>query len=236
MEHTSRKGFAPLWSLIVLAVLAFSISGYAVIVYLTGRPLESGFVLSKEYFENFVASSLWTTSVVIHAAGGAIALAAGAVQWIATRLPWRRKRPQLFRRVHIATGLTYTSAIVVSAATGFVLAREATGGLPSVLGFGVLDLLWILTTLVAAILGNRLRKIGSAQDMPALRARHRAWMLRSYSLTAAAITLRIWLVLSVGLLQLEFVPSYQVISWLCWVPNLVVAELIIRTRPLAKIK
>jgi hypothetical protein len=52
---------------------------------------------------------------------------------------------------------------------------------------------------------------------------HRAWMLRSYSLTFAAVTLRIWLPLS-QVAGLPFLPSYQAIAWLCWVPNLIVVE------------
>ncbi len=54
-------------------------------------------------------------------------------------------------------------------------------------------------------------------------ALHRAWMIRSYALTAAAITLRIYLGASQGL-GLPMDASYPVIAWLCWVPNLLLAE------------
>ena len=48
-------------------------------------------------------------------------------------------------------------------------------------------------------------------------------MIRSYALTLAAVTLRIYV--PVGLaLGVPFADAYQAISWLCWVPNLVVAE------------
>ena len=54
-------------------------------------------------------------------------------------------------------------------------------------------------------------------------------MIRNYSLTFAAVTLRIWLSLFVLLFGLEhFERSYAVIAWLAWVPNLIVAELFIR--------
>jgi len=48
-------------------------------------------------------------------------------------------------------------------------------------------------------------------------------MVRSIALTLAAVTLRIYIPLGV-VLGLPVEPSYQVIAWLCWVPNLVVAE------------
>ena len=54
---------------------------------------------------------------------------------------------------------------------------------------------------------------------------HRAWVLRSYALTLAAVTLRLWLPgLHVGL-GLPFAEVYQTVAWLAWVPNLIVIEL-----------
>ena len=49
-------------------------------------------------------------------------------------------------------------------------------------------------------------------------------MIRSWALTLAAITLRIYLPI-VGVLGLEFLPWYRAISFLAWVPNLMIAEL-----------
>lgn len=54
-------------------------------------------------------------------------------------------------------------------------------------------------------------------------------MIRSYALTLAAVTLRIYLPLS-QLAGVPFGDAYQVISWLCWVPNLVVAEWVVLRR------
>lgn len=60
-------------------------------------------------------------------------------------------------------------------------------------------------------------------------ADHRAWMVRSFALTFGAVTLRLYLPIG-PLLGFEFEPSYVVISFLSWVPNLAVAELILRRR------
>jgi len=56
---------------------------------------------------------------------------------------------------------------------------------------------------------------------------HRAWMIRSMSLTFAAVTLRLYLPV-VPLLGLPFVDGYRAISFLAWVPNLILAELYLR--------
>jgi hypothetical protein len=60
-------------------------------------------------------------------------------------------------------------------------------------------------------------------------------MIRSYSLMFAAPTLRLWLPLLIIAYQGEFRPAYLWVAWVCWVPNLLVAEWYIRrtrTRPL----
>jgi hypothetical protein len=56
---------------------------------------------------------------------------------------------------------------------------------------------------------------------------HREWMIRSFALTFAAVTLRIWLPLFAGVLKMDFLQSYQTIAWLCWVPNIMIAEILL---------
>jgi hypothetical protein len=99
---------------------------------------------------------------------------------------------------------------------GVSLSRFSYGGWTTHLGFAALGIAWMGTTLAAWV---RIR----SGDV----AGHRAWMTRSFLLTLAAVTLRIYLPLS-GLLGLPFDASYAVVSWLCWVPNLLVAEALVR--------
>ena len=54
---------------------------------------------------------------------------------------------------------------------------------------------------------------------------HREWMIRNYSLTFAAVTLRVWLLVFILVAGVEnYITSYIIISWLCWIPNLLIAE------------
>ena len=57
-------------------------------------------------------------------------------------------------------------------------------------------------------------------------ADHERWMVRSFALTFAAVTLRLYIPAG-QVLGLDFMAAYRAIAWLCWVPNLVVAELLI---------
>jgi hypothetical protein len=53
-------------------------------------------------------------------------------------------------------------------------------------------------------------------------------MIRSFALTLAAVTLRIYLPLGIMLNHGDFYTPYRAIAWLCWVPNLLLAELWLR--------
>lgn len=59
---------------------------------------------------------------------------------------------------------------------------------------------------------------------------HRRWMRRSAALTFAAVTLRLYLPLSI-VPGLPFDTSYAVIAWACWVLNLIAIEWWQRRKP-----
>jgi len=153
----------------------------------------------------------------LHLAGAGIALAIGPFQ-LNTRL---RNR---FLQVHRWMGRTYVVSVLLGGVAAFALATMSQAGLPTHMGFGLLAILWLFAT------GNAYRHIRAGD-----RVSHRRWMIRSYALTFAAVTLRIYLPLS-QMAGLPFDAAYQTISWLCWVPNLIVAEwIILRQRHTASI-
>lgn len=144
----------------------------------------------------------------MHLAGGSIALATGAWQ-LNTHL--RTRHPSIHRWI----GRVYVAAVLVGGLGAAILAPRSREGMVTHWGFGLLAVAWLGTTVVAY---RAIRR----RDL----ASHRRWMLRSYALTFAAVTLRIYLPLS-QVLGLPFGPSYQVIAWLCWVPNLLLVELFV---------
>ncbi|MCE8510954.1 DUF2306 domain-containing protein [Ruegeria pomeroyi] len=145
----------------------------------------------------------------MHVLGGGIALLVMPFQF-STRL--RRSRPTLHRWV----GRIYCTAILIGGLAGAILAPYAAFGGVSQSGFFLLAIAWLTTTTVAY-------RAAVTRDF----ARHRGWMIRSASLTFAAVTLRIWLPLSL-VAGIPFETAYPVIAWLCWVPNLLIAELYLR--------
>jgi hypothetical protein len=115
-------------------------------------------------------------------------------------------------RWHRLAGRVYVVAIGIGGVSGLAIALRAFGGPVTRIGFATLAILWLAST-------------GLAWSAARRRAwtTHRAWMIRSFALTFAAVTLRMFL----PLLQTSgysFEEAYRVVSWLCWVPNLLVAE------------
>ena len=149
--------------------------------------------------------------LLVHVAGAATALLIGPLQF-SSRLRAR------FRTFHHWIGRIYVVSCLVGGVSGFVLAVGASTGLVSTVGFGGLAIAWIVTTSLAWRRAMQYRFV-----------EHRAWMIRSFALTFAAVTLRLYLPLS-ALLSINFVDAYRAISFLCWVPNLAAVELYLRYR------
>lgn len=142
----------------------------------------------------------------LHIAGAATALLTGPVQFVG---PLRRRQPQIHRWL----GRTYVAGCLAGGLGGFVLAWGSTAGPVATAGFGILAVLWIAATAQAWRLAM-LRRFDE----------HRAWMIRSFALTFAAVMLRLGLVVLpvIGVAALD---GYRALSFLSWIPNLLIAEL-----------
>lgn len=186
-----------------MTLLALAVAGYAaaLLVAVEMRPPPLA-----DMFVNRPAA------IFGHLLGGTIALAAGAFQ-LNARLRAR------FLNVHRWTGRVYVLAVLMGGVAGFALALRAFGGVAAQSGFALLAAVWIVSTL------NAYRAIRQRNQ-----SAHRVWMMRSYALTLAAVTLRIYLPASqVAGMPIEV--AYPAIAWLCWVPNLLIVEWFVRSRP-----
>ncbi|MHA7772472.1 DUF2306 domain-containing protein [Roseibium sp. M-1] len=156
----------------------------------------------------FVAHNLDGNALALYAHIGVapIALALMPFQFMAGL---RNRRPALHRWV----GRVYVLAILVSGLAGLQLAFHSNAQPIAAAGFAALAVLWLVTTGAAFVFAMR-------RQFP----RHRAWMLRSASLTFAAVTLRLYLGLSMAS-GVDFDVAYTIIGWACWVPNLLAVEI-----------
>ncbi len=161
--------------------------------------------LSPEVLANLFAKP-W---LLLHVLGAVTALFVAPFQF----QPGLRARAPGFHRW---TGRVYAIGCLLGGAAGLMLALGSSAGPLATLGFGGLAIAWLVTT-----------SLGWRTALQRRFDQHRAWMIRSFALTFAAVTLRLYLPL-IPLTGVEFVDGYRAISFLCWVPNLVVAELYLR--------
>ncbi|WP_123042553.1 DUF2306 domain-containing protein [Cohnella candidum] len=191
----------------LIFVFAFSIAGYAMVQYGLLKASSAGLVAFKLQKPNFELTP-WVYVLYIHIVTAILALIIGPFQIFMKPTNTRKRRHKLL-------GYVYVILITISGIVSVYLSLFATGGWIAGLGFMLLDALWVATTLTAT------RKI-MVKDIQA----HKAWMLRSYSLTFAAVTLRLWLA-PLALIFGDFEAGYRVVAWLCWIPNLLVIEAVI---------
>ena len=194
---------------IVFVFLAIGIGLYPLIyVFATD---DFGLLLGKS--KEVLASNLWNVAFYGHISFGGLALLSG---WSQFSKKLRAKRLNLHKNL----GKIYVVSVLISGLCGVYLGFFATGGIVSSLGFISLGIIWLFTTGMAYFAVKR-------KDM----SLHQGMMVYSYAACFAAVTLRIWLPLLTLTLG-EFLLAYKIVSWLCWVPNILFAHLWVRKKGL----
>ena len=113
---------------------------------------------------------------------------------------------------HRIEGRVYVGACLIGAIAGFYIAFYTSAGPLAAAGFALLAVLWFgatLTGFVSARRGNFVL--------------HRRWMVRSYALTSAAITLRLITGIG-GAVGVSFHDAYVFAAWASWIINLALVE------------
>ncbi|MXV51273.1 DUF2306 domain-containing protein [Pedobacter sp. HMF7647] len=195
-----------------IAFLSIAVGIYPATYYLMDMH-SNGLFQTKP--KTLLDNRLWNALFYVHITFGGIALLTGWPQF-STKL---RNR---YLRLHRTVGKVYITSVFLSSLAGLYVAFYASGGIVCVMGFGILAVLWFYTNTMAytTILKRNI-------------IQHRYWMIRNYALTFGAVTLRLWLPILANFVFHEFIPAYRIVSWLAWVPNLFIAEIIIRNLKVA---
>jgi Predicted membrane protein (DUF2306) len=188
------------WVLVVVSSLL--IGAYAVFIIVTGFAF-----VAEEVAGNRFPSALGLRT---HIVASGIALITGPFQFLR---PLRHRFPL----VHRTFGRIYVVACLIGGVAGGSIALFSTSGLVAGFGFLALAIAWLTCTIRAWLAVRRHDYLT-----------HQRWMIRSFALTFAAVMLRIYLPLSLAA-GVDYADSYPVIAWLCWVPNLLVAQLLVRS-------
>jgi len=175
------------------------------------RAMNSGvdFLQTKQ---NIYHIDHWRISFYTHVFTSIFVLIAGFTQFN----PWILRN---YKTVHRWMGYTYVLIVVfVSGPAALVMGLYANGGLPARASFTLLAFLWVTLTAIAWYFALKRKFIN-----------HGSFMVRSYALTLSAIMLRLY---TIGFhwVGIDASPKdiYITTAWLSWVPNLILAEILIR--------
>jgi uncharacterized membrane protein len=207
MAATTRGDRLWLWGLI--AFLSVGVGGYALFHVFTDFKFVPGSVL-----KNAFPSPL---GLKLHIGCAGVAMIVGPFQFL-KRL--RAKQPTLHRWL----GRIYVTACTIGGIAGGSIALFSSAGPIAGWGFFMLAILWVPFTTLAWVSALR-------RDLVA----HERWMIRSFALTFGAVTLRIYLPIGLAIMSAQgahdpFTLPYTIIAWIAWVPNLMIAELWLRSR------
>jgi len=198
--HHKRVTQYESWGVIGLFLLAILLTG------LSTRFLNfevQGILLSKP--ETIQENLLYRSFFYMHIIPGMLSLVLGPWQFSSVL----RKR---YLPLHRIIGKLYVGAVLISGLSGLVIAFFAAGGMVSTMGFLLLAIFW-LTFTFQAMQSLRQRRIN----------RHRVWMIRSYAMTFAAVTLRLGLLLSqFGIVTFDVI--YPIMAWASWIINIAAVE------------
>jgi hypothetical protein len=153
----------------------------------------------------------WRISFYVHVFTSPVIILAGLCQFSRTLL-------HRYAGIHRTLGKIYIATVLfLSGPAALIMALYANGNTATKVGFTLLSCLWLLFT------GIGYRK-ARQRDFNT----HGNFLLRSYALTVSAITLRFYAYL-IGEweLAIEPVTAYMILSWISWIPNLVIAEVLI---------
>jgi uncharacterized membrane protein len=151
------------------------------------------------------------TMLMVHIIASMLAILIGPFQF----LP--RLRTGRLLKIHRWLGRIYLVSVLFGGLGGLYMSQFGYGGLITEVGFATLAILWLYS-------GYRAYRQIRNKDIEG----HRQWMIRNYALTLAGTLLRVWVPIFVVGMSIDFLPAYRAIAWLCWIPNLLVAEWIIR--------
>ncbi|MGH6985350.1 MAG: DUF2306 domain-containing protein [Caulobacteraceae bacterium] len=195
MSAKTKRVRAGLWELVAVSSVGGALFSYR---YLAPHPPLVGHDIAANLFKR-----PW---LAIHASLAVTALLVGPFQFV-SRL--RARSP----RTHRILGRVYVGSCLGAAPAALVLAAGTDAGPIAQAAFSTLAVIWFVFTLKAV----RLAMAGRI-------AEHRRWMVRSFALTFAAVTLRLLLPFPPLLLHASFLDGYRAISWISWTSNLLIAE------------
>lgn len=174
-------------------------------------PEATVFLSHKTALKRALNTTVWLKVMNVHILFACAAMIAGAVNFSKTML-------QKHRKFHRMNGYFYLISVLIVDVTSGYMAPYATGGKASSMGFNLMNIVWLVMTIVA-IVKIKKKQVDS----------HRKWMTRSYAFVFTNLTIHAITALLHDGVGLAYTTSYTIAVYGSIICLMVAAEIVIRT-------
>lgn len=192
-----------LWGIVVL--LAIRLVAIAV-AYFNFQSDYEFLVLKQDLLHNLT----WKFAFYAHLAGGSIAVLSGMAGFFTKWIKPSSTGHKIIGKIY------FISIMFIGGPTGLYLGFYAEAGYLATIGFIGMSTAWMVPTFISVY------KITKGDI-----AGHHKWMIRSYSMTLAGVTLRIMTPLGIYFFNWSYDFAFVITAFIPWMFNLGLAELII---------
>lgn len=192
-----------LWGVVVL--LAIRLAAIAAAYFTFESDYE--FLTTKQ---DLLHNLTWKIAFYAHLAGGIVAVLTGTACFFTNLIEPSSSGHKVLGKIY------FISIMFVGGPTGLYLGFYAEAGYLATIGFIGMSTAWMLPTFISVY------KITKGDV-----AGHHKWMIRSYSLTLAGVTLRIMTPLGIHFLGWSYDTTFIVTAYIPWMFNWSLAEIVI---------
>lgn len=203
--NNSKKAYLLTVSIAILFVV------YVVYANFVHDPQATAFLSHKTDLKRALHVAAWLNVMRVHVVFACVSMLAGAINFSA----WMRKK---YRTLHRVNGYLYVASVAIVVTTSGYMAPYATGGKISSMGFNLMNILWMLMTIIAIV---KIRK--NQVNL------HRKWMARSYAFVFTNLSIHLLTSLFHDGFGLAYVNSYTISVYGTIVLLLLAAEFVIAT-------
>jgi hypothetical protein len=172
------------------------------------------FTLDQQLYGAYWPHRWW---LLVHIVAGLVAIVTGPVQlW----LGFNDRRMGMHRRL----GIVYMLSIAVGAPSGLYLAFNTDNGVIAGAGLAGLSIAWALTTGMAYAAVRR-----------HLYDQHKEWMIRSFVVTLAFVSARLFVGVGMAAGVEDFRTAFAMAIWASWALPLLVTEVVLQGRKILSV-
>ncbi|KRF08116.1 hypothetical protein ASG89_16955 [Paenibacillus sp. Soil766] len=202
---TSKKAYLLMLSITVIFIV------YVLYTNFVQDPQATAFLSHKATLKRVLHTEIWLKVMNIHVIFACMAMISGAVNFSTAIL-------KKYRKFHRMNGYFYLLSVLIVDVTSGYMAPYATGGKASSMGFNLMNIVWLVLTIIAIV------KIKNKQVN-----QHRKWMTRSYAFVFTNLTIHAITSLLHDGVGLAYTTSYTIAVYGSIICLIAAAEIVIRT-------